>query len=409
MKRTMKKTFPLILSLMMVFSAFMPMIGSAASNDYGSHWAKVPIQAALDSGMVTGYPDGSFQPDTTITRAEFFQMVNKRFGFTKMADVIYTDVPQNSWYYQATVRANTAGYISGYADGSMHPGDRITRQEVAVVVNRLKSLLRTTNVLSFSDATLTAEWSKTAIIAAFESKIMVGYPDGKFMPEAQMTRAEALVAVNNCYNYNTSALTPDLKYYQAGSFGPSGDVVTIAGNIVIKSPGVTLKNVIVNGNATIDKEVGDGSATLENVTVKGNIYISSGKYSRIHLINVISDNVIILEDSESVSLIVSGTTAIGSVTTVSDTILEESDLTGAGLKAIVVGKTAPYKTAVTLKNVQCDSFHIQPEGTTLSLDKTTKIGSLMIDGSDTYVSGTGTIVSSTVPGSNVTFESTLIR
>lgn len=409
MKRILRKTFPLALSVIMAFTALMPVIGFASSNDYESHWAKVSIQTALDSGMVTGYPDGSFQPDTTITRAEFFQMVNSKFKFTKAADVIYTDVPQNSWHYQAVAKANTAGYISGYVDGSMHPDDRITRQEVAVIVNRLKSLLRTSNVLSFSDAALTAEWSKTAIISAFESKIMVGYPDGKFMPEAQMKRAEALVAINNCFNYDISKQTPDLGYYQAGSFGPSGDAVTIGGNIVIKSSGVTLKNVIVNGNATIGKEVGDGKATLDNVTVKGTIYISSGKDSTINLVNVIADNVIILKDSESVSLVVSGTSAIGTVSTVSDAILEESNLTGAGFKAIIVDKTALYTTAVTLKNVLCDSVNIQPTGTTLSLDSTTKIGSLKVDGNDTHISGTGTILSSTSPGLNVTFETTLIR
>lgn len=409
MKGTIKKTFPLILSAMMVFSAFMPVMGGASSNDYGSHWAKVSIQAALDSGTVTGYPDGSFQPEGTITRAEFFQMVNKQFQFTQASEVIYSDVPQNSWYYQAVAKANKAGYISGYEDGSIHPNDRITRQEVAVIINRLRTLLRTSNVLSFADAGSTAEWSRTAIIAAFEAKIMSGYPDGKFMPEAQIKRAEALVTLNRAFVYTGSVQASDLTYNQAGSYGPSGDTVTVAGNVAIKSPGVTLKNVIVNGNVTIDTEVGDGNASLENVTVKGNIYINSGKQSDIRLANVLTENVIILKGSDGIRLTVSGTSAIGNVTTVADVRMEEVNLTGSGFEIITVDKTASYTTAVTLINVLCDRVNIRTDGTTMSLDKNTRIASLLVEGADTHFSGTGTIISSVVSGTNVTFESTLIR
>jgi len=192
----------------MVFSVTMPAFGATPLNDHMSHWAKDTIQSALSSGIANGYPDGSFKPNNAITRAEFFALTNNVFGFTGTTETTYTDVPSAAWYAPVIAKAETAGYISGYPDRSIHPKGNITRQEVAAIIGRLKSLGASSNSLSFTDASSIPSWSKADIIAVSEAKIMNGYPDGSFKPTAPTTRAEALIAITKGFNHDT-ANTPN--------------------------------------------------------------------------------------------------------------------------------------------------------------------------------------------------------
>jgi uncharacterized protein YjdB len=202
MKISLNKSLTVFLCILMVFTAVTPVFGAVSSKDYESSWAKETIQSALSSGVASGYPDGSFRPDNPVTRAEFISLVNNVFMFTNSASPNYTDVSSTDWYAPAIGKAFAAGYISGYPDGNMKPDAHITRQEVASIISRLKSLTATSDAPDFTDGSSIPAWSKQAIIAVDEAKIMVGYPNGSFMPIAQTTRAEALVAITRAFNYN---------------------------------------------------------------------------------------------------------------------------------------------------------------------------------------------------------------
>ncbi|MDF1618430.1 ice-binding family protein [Petrocella sp. FN5] len=202
MKMSFSKSLTVFLCLLMVFTITTPVLGAVSSKDYESNWAKETIQSALSSGIADGYPDGTFKPNNPVTRAEFISLVNNIFGFTNAATTNYTDVSTTDWYAPAIGKAFAAGYISGYPDGSMKPDAHISRQEVASIISRLKSLSATSDTPDFTDGSSIATWSKQAIIAIDEAKIMVGYPNGSFKPLAQTTRAEALVAITRAFNYN---------------------------------------------------------------------------------------------------------------------------------------------------------------------------------------------------------------
>lgn len=189
------------LCFLMVMSA-IPVFGATPSNDYAYNWAKDTIQSAISSGTAKGYPDGSFKPNNAITRAEFFSLVNNVFTFTNSSQTTFTDVPNEAWYASIIAKAKSAGYINGYPDGSIHPDSNISRQEVTVIISKLKSLSPVANTLAFTDAASIPSWSKPDIIAAFEANIMIGYPNNSFKPEALITRAEALVAITRCFNFN---------------------------------------------------------------------------------------------------------------------------------------------------------------------------------------------------------------
>ncbi len=400
MKKQLNKQLSLILCFLMVFSAFVPVFGAS---DYESHWAKDAIQSAINSGIVAGYPDGSFKPEKAVTRAEFFSLVNNAFQFTTSSAVMYTDVAANAWYAPIVAKAQAAGYISGYPDGTIKPDGNITRQEAAVVLSRLKSLTAVYQNLAFTDASAIGDWSRLAVIAVVEAKIMIGYPDGRFQPQAQIKRAEALVAINNCVNYPGINVTKGTVYDKAGIFGSSQETTTIDGDVIIKAAGVTLQNTIVNGNLTIAKEVGEGDVTLQSVTVKGDIHVNGGGSNSIYFINVTTGKVYVMKDGGPVRIVASGTTEIDEVIVGSDVILEEVDLTGEGFVGITVESNAAGGIDITLINVKCDSVDIMAEGVTLNVDSRSTIGTLTLDEKAT-IKGTGVITEAIINASGVTFQ-----
>lgn len=260
MTRFMNKPLMLVLCILMVFSAFVPVLGASPANDYASHWAKDTIQSAITTGLAQGYPDGTFKPDNAVTRAEFFAMVNNAFKFTGTSGTTYTDVSGSAWYAPVISKAKAAGYISGYADGGIHPDASISRQETAVIVRSLNALTPQSTVLAFNDASAVADWSKQAVIAAFEARIMVGYPNGSFKPDAQITRAEALVVLQNCIKYKNDHQAPAAVAVTGITVDQETMTLTAGGKTG------TIKAVIAPDNAT-DKGVNWTSSDKDVATV----------------------------------------------------------------------------------------------------------------------------------------------
>lgn len=193
-----KNPLSLVLCVLMMFSTFLPVFGATTTaNDYSTHWANETIRTSIASGLASGYPDGSFKPENNITRAEFFSLVNNAYKYSTASNGTYTDVPANAWYAPVVSSARSAGYISGYPDGSIHPEMNISREEVALIISRIQSLNAASTAPAFSDSAAISDWSKQAVASVFQAKIMSGYPDGSFKPQASITRAESLVTVNN--------------------------------------------------------------------------------------------------------------------------------------------------------------------------------------------------------------------
>jgi len=100
---------------------------AAVPPDVEGHWAERQIAGWLEKDLASGYPDGTFRPENHITRAEFMILANNAFGFTERAGINFSDVLSTDWFYQEVGRAVAAGYISGYGDGTIRPGLKISR------------------------------------------------------------------------------------------------------------------------------------------------------------------------------------------------------------------------------------------------------------------------------------------
>ncbi|MBE0450833.1 MAG: DUF3494 domain-containing protein [Clostridia bacterium] len=262
-----KKALTISLCFLVVFMTAAPIFAVENTTDYSTHWAKENIQTALDTGMATGYPDGSFKPDRAITRAEFVTMVNNKFKFIDTAEPTFSDVAADVWYAAFIDAAIAEGYITGYTDETVKPDASITRQEAAVIFNILNELTAISDTPDFTDAALIAEWGKDAIIAVSEKNIMIGYPDGSFRPDNQITRAEAILAITNSFNFSEMIVDETVAPVELG----------LAGNFVILSKtGIsTIPNSSITGDIGVSPIVATGITGFSLTADATNVFSTS--------------------------------------------------------------------------------------------------------------------------------------
>ncbi|ULO05203.1 S-layer homology domain-containing protein [Paenibacillus sp. 19GGS1-52] len=223
-KKSIKMSVLSLFFACMLFSSFGVAFGATASqaSDIKGHWAESQINTWIQKGLIKKYEDGSFKPDNSITRAEFFSLINRSFGFTEKAAISFSDVPSNHWAYSELAVAVKAGYITGYADGTIGPNKPISRQEVAVIVGRLLNLSANESAgTSFQDASMIADWAKYAVNTAIVSNILIGHDaDSSFKPMNPLNRAEAVVALDRVISYKAEAKENTIG--ETGAVGQTG-------------------------------------------------------------------------------------------------------------------------------------------------------------------------------------------
>lgn len=168
---------------------------------------KNAVETVKAISYIKGYPDGTFRPQANVTRAEAAQMfatlLNGGANFGTSSATRFSDA-SDDWFSKAVNYVVAKGLISGYPDGTFKPNESITRAEFAQMIsgyvkNEKKS---TTDFQDVKD-----HWAKDAIDKLYGNKNVSGYPDGSFKPNAKITRAEAITILNSVFDRNTSALS----------------------------------------------------------------------------------------------------------------------------------------------------------------------------------------------------------
>lgn len=99
-------------------------------------WSITAISYMNELGIIKGYPDGTFKPTNSISRAEFAAIAT-RFANLSEGSKTFSDVDKDYWGYEAINRAATAGWINGYPDKTFRPDRRIKRVEVISITNQM--------------------------------------------------------------------------------------------------------------------------------------------------------------------------------------------------------------------------------------------------------------------------------
>ncbi len=369
----------LVLCLIMVpFGGAFAQAATAMGQDADQHWAATPLKNWMDKGWLRGYSDGTVKPDRSVTRGEFMALVNKSFGFTQTGEARFGDVKTSDWVYPEVQKAVQAGYITGYANGTIGASKTVSRQEAAAMIARLLALPGNAEAAAkFTDNATFAAWSKPAIGAVAAKGIMSGYQDGSFQPVKPITRAEAVVTLDKALANRSVNAT----YDKAGTYGPSEGVQTIAGDVAITAPGVTLRNLEIAGNLTIAETVGEGDVLLDHVKVKGTTNVRGGGQNSVHFKDTVLVTVVVDKKDGSVRIVVEGSTTVQEAVIQSPAKLEANGGTGSSIDTVKLAETLPAGSKVTLsgsfENLQiaADSITIEiPSGSVKHVTTTEQAG-----------------------------------
>ena len=217
-----------------------PVSGGKNLSDLEGHWAQKEVEAAVASGWVDGYPDGSFKPEKSITRAEFTKMLLDAIHLTpdsetvawmkahaKMEDIWGDPTEYTPKLYDMSGHWLTsqgwldAALYSGmvvpddYNGKNFRPEKAIARYEIALMTDRALGLVYPASQpvegeLPFTDKEEILDWMKGYVNESVKAGVLKGYPDGSFQPNKTSTRAEAVVMIQRMLEEMEEGLNPDI-------------------------------------------------------------------------------------------------------------------------------------------------------------------------------------------------------
>ena len=162
-----------------------------------AHWAFASVERAAELGLVTGYSDGTFRPDTHVTRAQFVLMLWRMCGKPAAAKAASFADASADWYQDALSWAVEKGYVNGLSDTRFGPDAPITRQQAMAILFRLNggqsgTELTLTGIYeqTFADSTTIAAWAKDATWWAVYHELVSGVGGSRIAPEANASRAQ---------------------------------------------------------------------------------------------------------------------------------------------------------------------------------------------------------------------------
>jgi hypothetical protein len=170
-------------------------VGKTVFSDINNHWARQDIEQAVTMGIVSGYPDGTFRPDGKVTRAEFTAMLLRAISVPEAdgAALAFADVQSiPEWARSFVSKAVKVGIISGYEDGTFRSDQSITRAEMAVMIAKTSGLSENENIPGFADVDEIPGWARSSIAGAVAKGLLQGKGENRFEPLSHATRAEAV-------------------------------------------------------------------------------------------------------------------------------------------------------------------------------------------------------------------------
>lgn len=162
-------------------------------------WAKESIDNLSKRGVIIGDGNGNFRPNDTVSRQEFIKMIVVAFNLlNKSAKADFADVKENSWYYTYVASAKNAGIIRGVNADEFGVDSVITRQDMAVILNRIFSMAEIKNSnessASYSDINQISTYAQAAVAELSKAGILQGYGN-TFNPFGNVTRAQSSKAI----------------------------------------------------------------------------------------------------------------------------------------------------------------------------------------------------------------------
>lgn len=281
---------------------------AATFSDINDHWAKVYIEKAVEKNIVNGYGDGTFRPDASVTRAEFITMFNNALGLTYTSDSVFADVSRDSWYYDNVCKAVSAGYISGYVDGTFAPDKVVSRQEAAVMLARIVPTRGYSKDLTvYLDGASVPDWSREPVSRIVAKGYLGTLGDDCIHMGDRMTRAQAVKIIISVLD--NERIMSDNKQ-------------------VIKD--TTVSNIVFTNRITVNEDVLDGKVNFTDCVILGQLNIKGGGSGNngVYLENTRVSNCVINREDNAVAVHAIGETTIMNTDIKGETEIDSISVTG---------------------------------------------------------------------------------
>lgn len=323
-------------------------------------------------------------------------------------DPVYSDVPENYWGYEAITKWSTDAYniLVGDGKGHFYPNDPITAEQLAWLNGNIlgiaeadakfdgdgkRELTRAEAVAiiakafciepldnakdTFADnASIPAEY-RGYVNAMKAAGYVAGVGNNTFAPDTTYTRASALQIV---YNMISDITDKDVSNVKAPE------------SYVIRKAGVQLKDATIDGNLIIGNGVGNGEATLENVTVKGKLVVFGGG----------SNSIIVRGKSNIPTVDIYKTTGEAARIKVEGEAVVQTVTVAESSKAIINGAITNLvvdgNNSVELQGATVVSVKISGDSVSLNVDANSAVKEVTVDASNVKTTGTGKVESAVI-------------
>lgn len=339
-------------------------------SDFPNDWSQAAMTQAVENGLLAGY-NGKINPQGTLTRAEMAAIINRAFGATAKASLDgYSDVARDAWYYDDLAKAVQMGTFVGSGGGALHPGAAITREEAFAVLARALEVSggQAEALAGYRDAAEVAPWAREAVAAMVAEGYVNGY-NGKLAPKAPITRAEFAAMMSNL-----------VQSYVTEATVVSEDV---DGNLVVRSAGVTLKDMTVDGDLILADGIGEGDAILDHVTVTGRVIVRGGGAESVHFNHSTVKGQVIMNDRNGVTRLVEKESQLGALVLYSDAILE------GHFDQVTVA--APIDVAVAEGTIAQMTLNAAAKDAEVDVQKKATVNNLHIQADNVVVDGKGAV------------------
>ena len=168
-------------------------------DDIKGHANQTAIEELSERNIINGKTENSFEPQSTMTRAEFATITVRGLGLSVKGNPIFGDVTENDWFYDYVNTAYNYGIINGVSDTEFAPNGTITREEAAVMVARAAKLCGMNTEIGvfdardilagFTDYVKASDWAVSSLAFCYENEI-ISDDVMEIKPKEAVTRAE---------------------------------------------------------------------------------------------------------------------------------------------------------------------------------------------------------------------------
>ncbi|MGD1897650.1 MAG: family 10 glycosylhydrolase [Phormidesmis sp.] len=198
-------------------------------DDIQGHWAQPCIEILAQQGIVSGYPDGTFRPESPVTRAEFATLITLAFpGVASRPPIRFKDVAADYWAAEKIEKVYTTGWLTGYPGNRFRPNLPIPRVQAVVALAAGLGYLAERDIEAtlnqvLVDAIAIPAYARSKIAAAIEQQLIVNYPDVKRLrPNKPATRGEIAALLCQALARQRSAASP-ISYRQIATL-PNSEI-----------------------------------------------------------------------------------------------------------------------------------------------------------------------------------------